>query len=63
MLLCFWWGYIFIFVGDKKFKINHRTWRFPQASTSLTQIGVFALDWGLAAAVLYCLIPSYPHQS
>ena len=47
----------------KRWKIQGQIFNLPQPATSLAQITVFALDWGLAAAVLYCLLPDYPHKS
>jgi glycosyltransferase 2 family protein len=55
--------YLYLCWRKKSLKIRGQIWRFPQVTTPLTQIAVFSLDWGLAAAVLYCLIPSYPHKS
>jgi glycosyltransferase 2 family protein len=55
--------YLYFCWRKKSLKVRGQILRFPQVTTPLTQIAVFSLDWGLAAAVLYCLIPSYPHKS
>jgi glycosyltransferase 2 family protein len=55
--------YLYFCWRKKSLKVRGKIWRFPQPTIPLTQIAVFSLDWILAAAVLYCLIPSYPHQS
>ncbi|MEM9507887.1 MAG: lysylphosphatidylglycerol synthase domain-containing protein [Cyanobacteria bacterium P01_E01_bin.35] len=55
--------YLYFGWRRKRWKIKGRIFRFPQPATSLTQITVFALDWALAAAILYCLIPDYPNKS
>lgn len=55
--------YLYFCWRKKSLNVRGQILRFPQVTTPLTQIAVFSLDWGLAAAVLYCLIPSYPHQS
>jgi glycosyltransferase 2 family protein len=55
--------YLYFCWRKKSLKVKGNILRFPQPITPLTQIAVFSLDWALAAAVLYCLIPSYPHQS
>ena len=44
-------------------KIKHKILRFPKPITSLIQIAIFASDWALAAAILYCLIPDYLGKS
>mgnify|MGYP003465943560 FL=1 len=56
-------AYLYFCWRKKSLKVRGNILRFPQPSIPLTQIAVFSLDWALAAAVLYCLIPSYPHQS
>ena len=57
-------GIYFYFCWQRKsLKIKNRLFHFPQPATSLSQIAVFSLDWALAAAVLYCLIPDYSHKS
>ena len=55
--------YLYLCWQRKSVKIKGKMIRFPKATTSLAQIAVFALDWALAAAVLYCLIPDYPDKS
>jgi glycosyltransferase 2 family protein len=47
----------------KRWKIRKTIICFPKLATSLSQIVVFALDWALAAAVLYSLIPDYAGKS
>ena len=47
----------------KRWKISNQIFNFPLPTTSLAQITVFTLDWGLAAGVLYCLLPNYPYKS
>jgi len=55
--------YLYCCWRRKSLKIKGKMFRFPQPAISLSQIGVFSLDWALAAAVLYCLIPSYADKS
>ena len=55
--------YLYFCWQRKSIKIRGKIIRFPKATTSLAQIAVFALDWALAAAVLYSLIPNYPDKS
>jgi glycosyltransferase 2 family protein len=55
--------YLYFCWRQKSLKVRGHIWRFPQLTTPLAQITVFSLDWALTAAVLYCLIPSYPHKS
>lgn len=55
--------YLYFCWRRKCLKIKDRIFRFPRPAISLSQIAVFSLDWALAAAVLYCLTPSYPHKS
>ncbi len=52
----------------KRRPLHFRNWEFslPSARLSLGQIGISALDWTLAASVLYVLLPreaslTYPH--
>ena len=47
----------------ERLKIKHKILRFPKPITSLIQIAIFASDWAIAAAVLYCLIPDYLGKS
>ena len=47
----------------KRLKIKGKIIYFPRLTTTIYQIAIFSLDWTLAAAVLYCLIPNYPNQS
>jgi len=55
--------YLYYCWRRKSFKIRGKMFRFPKPAISLSQIGVFSLDWALAAAVLYFLVPSYPDKS
>ncbi len=55
--------YLYFCRQRKKIKIKERIFRFPELTTSLAQIIIFSLDWALAAAVLYSLIPDYPDKS
>ena len=55
--------YLYFCVKRKSLKIKGKMFRFPKPITSLSQIAIFALDWALAAAVLYFLIPSYLDKS
>ena len=55
--------YLYFCWRRKCLKIKNKIFRFPKPITSLSQIAVFSLDWALAAAVLYCLTPSYLHKS
>lgn len=56
---------IYLYFGwrRKRLKIKGRVVIFPKPTTSLAQIVVFSLDWALAAAILYYLIPTYPSKS
>jgi uncharacterized membrane protein YbhN (UPF0104 family) len=47
----------------KRLKIKQKTLLFPRLTTSISQIAIFSLDWAIAAAILYCLIPNYPGQT
>lgn len=55
--------YLYFCWRKKYLKISHKVISFPKLTTSLWQITIFSLDWAIAAAVLYCLIPNYPDQS
>ena len=55
--------YLYLCHIRKKLKIRKKTFCFPKLTISLTQIGIFASDWALAAAILYSLIPEYPNKS
>lgn len=55
--------YLYFCWRKKSLQVRNTILRFPQLGIPLAQIAVFSLDWILAAAVLYCLIPSYPHKS
>ena len=49
--------YLYCCQQQKYIKIKGIKYYFPSLITSLSQILVFALDWALAAAVLYVLFP------
>ena len=55
--------YLYFCCKRKSLKIKGKIFRFPKLTTSLGQITVFSLDWAFAAAVLYCLVPSYADKS
>jgi glycosyltransferase 2 family protein len=55
--------YLYFCASRKRLKIRRTTLLFPKFVTSISQIAVFSLDWAIAAAVLYCLIPNYPGQT
>ncbi|MEL6495497.1 MAG: lysylphosphatidylglycerol synthase domain-containing protein [Cyanobacteria bacterium J06623_7] len=55
--------YLYFCWQRKGIKIKGKIIRFPKPVTSLAQIAAFVIDWALAAAVLYCLIPSYADKS
>lgn len=55
--------YLYLCYRRAKIKIRGKIFSFPKPIISLFQIVIFALDWALAAAVLYCLLPSYDAQS
>ena len=56
-------AYLYFCCQRKRLKIRNKVLSFPRLTTSLAQIIVFSLDWALAAAVLYSLIPDYPDKS
>ncbi|HEY9599872.1 MAG TPA: hypothetical protein V6D33_19595 [Cyanophyceae cyanobacterium] len=45
-------------LSRKSLKIRQQKFRFPSFTLALAQIGVSSLDWILAAAVLYVLLPA-----
>jgi len=51
--------YLYFGCTKKTFKIKNQTIFFPKPIITLCQIAVFSLDWALAAAVLYALLPNY----
>ena len=55
--------YLYFCWRRKCLKIKGKSICFPSLNTTLSQISIFSLDWALAAAVLYCLIPDYPEKS
>ena len=56
-------SYFYCCYYRKKIKIKGKAFAFPKPTITLAQIVVFSLDWALAAAVLYCLLPSYLDKS
>ncbi|MDJ0590372.1 MAG: lysylphosphatidylglycerol synthase domain-containing protein [Pleurocapsa sp. MO_226.B13] len=56
-------SYLYQCSRRKRFKVKGKILCFPKLTTSLAQIVIFSLDWALAAAVLYCLIPDYLDKS
>lgn len=55
--------YLYFCQRKKRLRIRKNIICFPKLITSLSQIVVFSLDWALAAAVLYSLIPDYAGKS
>ncbi len=55
--------YLYFGFKHKSWEIKGKTFYFPNPIISLTQIIIFALDWAVAAAILYCLLPAYPDKS
>lgn len=55
--------YLYLCRRRKYLKIGKRIICFPKIAISLSQIALFSLDWVLAAAVLYCLIPDQINKS
>ncbi len=55
--------YLFLCRRRKRLRIGRKIIRFPRLAISLSQIAILSLDWGSAAAVLYCLIPDYVGKS
>lgn len=55
--------YLYFCARRKRIKIKKQTYLFPRLSTSISQIILFSLDWAIAAAILYCLIPHYSNQT
>ncbi|WP_019506130.1 lysylphosphatidylglycerol synthase domain-containing protein [Pleurocapsa sp. PCC 7319] len=55
--------YLYFCWRRKCLRIKGKIICFPKLTTTLSQITIFSLDWALAAAVLYCLIPEYPDKS
>lgn len=50
--------YLYFCYRRKRWRIRGKTFRFPKLTTSAWQISIFSLDWALAAAILYFLLPS-----
>lgn len=55
--------YLYLCRRRKSLRIGKRIIYFPKITTSISQISLFSLDWALAAAVLYCLIPDHFNKS
>ena len=55
--------YFYFCYRRKRLNIKGKTFTFPKPVISLFQIAIFSLDWALAAAVLYCLLPAYLDRS
>ena len=49
--------YLYFCYRRKRWRIRGKTFRFPKLTTTAWQISIFSLDWALAAAILYCLLP------
>ena len=50
--------YLYLCYRRKRWRIRGKTFRFPKLTTSAWQISIFSLDWALAAAILYSLLPN-----
>ena len=55
--------YLFFSYQRKSLKIKKKKFKFPPINISLAQILLFSLDWALASAILYSLIPNYLHKT
>lgn len=55
--------YLYCCKTRKNLKIGGNLFTFPKITISISQIVLFSLDWALAAAVLYWLIPDYSDKS
>ena len=55
--------YLYCCKTRKKFRIGSKIINFPRIVISISQIALFSLDWALAAAVLYSLVPDYLDKS
>lgn len=55
--------YLYCCKTRKRLKVGNKIITFPRITISISQIGLFSLDWALAAAVLYWLIPDYLDKS
>ena len=55
--------YLYCCKTSKRLKIGTKIFAFPKITISISQIALFSLDWTLAAAVLYWLIPDYLDKS
>ena len=56
-------SYLYCCKTRKRFKIGTKIINFPRIAISISQIALFSLDWALAAAVLYWLIPDFLDKS
>ena len=55
--------YLYCCYRRKRWRIRGKTFRFPKLTTSAWQISIFSLDWALAAAILYSLLPHEANKS
>ena len=55
--------YLYFCYRRKRWRIRGKTFRFPNLITSAWQIIIFSLDWALAAAILYSLLPIEANKS
>ena len=55
--------YLYFCYRRKRWRIRGKTFRFPNIATSAWQIIIFSLDWALAAAILYSLLPTNANKS
>jgi len=56
-------AYLYCCKTRRRFKIGTKIITFPRITISIAQIALFSLDWALAAAVLYSLVPDYLDKS
>ena len=61
--LCLIGTYLYFCYRRKRWRIKGKTLRFPKLTTSAWQISIFSLDWALAAAILYSLLPAETNRS
>ena len=55
--------YLYFCYRRKRWRIRGKTFRFPTLTTTTWQISIFSLDWALAAAILYSLLPTDANKS
>ena len=55
--------YLYFCYRRKRWRIRGKTFRFPKLTTTAWQISIFSLDWALAAAILYALLPTEVNKS